>query len=115
MIGASARGRQEAGMLVFFWRTRGPDPRGSMSAVHWVGKCRGGTEPRSGALMRMRGCLEMRSGWCFRVKHVKGISNTLADGISQWERIDGNRHLHESLHVINVALSCKFEKGGSAG
>ena len=37
----------------------------NMSAVHWVNKCRGVREPRSGALMRMLGCLEMRNEWRF--------------------------------------------------
>ena len=32
MIGASARGRQEAEMFVFYLRTRGPDPRGACTA-----------------------------------------------------------------------------------
>ena len=26
------------------------------------------------------------SEWCFRAKHVKGVANTLADGISRWDR-----------------------------
>ena len=56
------------------------------SGVHWVNRCRGGREPRSGAVMRMMGCFEMRSGWCFRAKHVKVVANTLADGISRWDR-----------------------------
>ena len=56
------------------------------SGVYWVNRCRGSREPRSDAVMRMIGCLEMRSGWCFRAKHVKGVANTLADGISRWER-----------------------------
>ena len=33
-----------------------------MSAVQWVSKCRGGREPRSGALMRLLGCLEAADG-----------------------------------------------------
>lgn len=57
----------------------------NMSAVHWVNKCRGAKEPRSGALMRMMGCLEMRNEWRFRAKHIKGLANTLADGISRWK------------------------------
>ena len=57
----------------------------NMSAVHWVNKCRGAREPRSGALMRMLGCLEMRNEWRFRAKHIKGVANTLADGISRWK------------------------------
>ena len=32
MIGASARGRQEAEIFVFYLRTRGPDPRGACTA-----------------------------------------------------------------------------------
>ena len=56
------------------------------SAVSWVNKCRGGLEPRSGALMRLLGVLEMRSKWRFKAKHVKGVNNDLADGISRWER-----------------------------
>ena len=53
----------------------------NMSAVHWVNKCRGARKPRSGALMRMLGCLEMRNEWRFRAKHIKGV----ADGISRWK------------------------------
>ena len=34
--------------------------------------------------MRMLGCLEMGSGWCFRAKHIAGVDNTIADGISRW-------------------------------
>lgn len=57
----------------------------NMSAVHWVNMCRGAREPRSGALMRMMGCLEMRNGWLFRANHPKGLANTLVDGISRWK------------------------------
>ena len=39
--------------------------RDIMSAVRWISKCRGGREPRSRALMRLLGCLELGSGWCF--------------------------------------------------
>lgn len=56
----------------------------NQSACHWVNRARGAKEPRSGALMRMLGCLEMRNGWQFRAKHIKGLANTLADGISRW-------------------------------
>ena len=36
--------------------------------------------------MRMMGCLDMRSGWCFRANHVTGVVNTLAGGISRGDR-----------------------------
>ena len=34
----------------------------NMSTLQWVPKCRGGKEPRSGALLRLLGCLEVGSG-----------------------------------------------------
>lgn len=34
----------------------------SMSATYWVNRCKWGTEPRSGALMSILGCLEMDAG-----------------------------------------------------
>ena len=62
--------------------------RGDKSSdVHWVNRCRGSREPWSGAVMRMVGCLDMRSGWYFRAKHVKGMANTLADGLSRYDVI----------------------------
>ena len=66
----------------------------NMSAVQWVSKCRGGKEPRSGALRRLLGCLEVGSAWCFDALHAAGVENTIADGISRWEpeAIDGNLH-----------------------
>ena len=58
----------------------------NMSAVHCVNRRRGGRKPRASALMRMLGCLEIRSGWCFRAKHVRGAASFLADGASRWDR-----------------------------
>lgn len=66
------------------------------SAVSWVNKCRGGKEPRSGALMRILGCLEMGSKWRFDSLHVKGSDNTIADGISRWEYDSINHRLCSS-------------------
>ena len=66
----------------------------NMSAVHWVNKCRGIREPRSGALMRMLGCLEVRNEWQFRAKQIKGGANTLADGISRWKHDEIALKLH---------------------
>ena len=56
------------------------------AAVQWVRRCRGGKEPRSGALMPLIGVLELSSGWHFDAKHVRGIFNVAADGISRWDR-----------------------------
>ena len=59
---------------------------GNKAAVHWVRQCRGGLEPRSGALMRLLGVLELSSGWRFEATHVRSIHDAAADGISRWDR-----------------------------
>ena len=46
---------------------------GNEAAVEWVRRCLGGMEPRSGALMRLLGALELSSGWHFDAKHVRGV------------------------------------------
>ena len=56
------------------------------AAVHWVRRCRGGLEPRFGALMRLLGVLEVSSGWHFEATRLRGIHSTAADGISRGHR-----------------------------
>ena len=51
------------------------------AAVQWVRRCRGSKEPRSGALMRFLGVLEIYSGWNLYALHVPGVLNDIADGI----------------------------------
>lgn len=63
------------------------------ASVAWIQRCRGGNEPRSGALMRMLGALEVSSGWFFRASHVSGVLNSLADGISRWNPADVHANL----------------------
>ena len=60
------------------------------SAVGWVKKCRGGKKDnaRVGALMRWLGVLESKGDWCFQAKHVPGVENTLADGLTRWREAD---------------------------
>ena len=43
----------------------------------------------------------MCNEWYFRAKHVKGVANTIADGISRWEFDNVNRHLREYRPDIN--------------
>ena len=64
------------------------------AAVKWVRRCRGGNEPRSGALMHLLGPLKLLSGWRFDAKHVRGVFNIAADGISRWDRDLDTRNLH---------------------
>ena len=56
-------------------------------AVGWVRKCRGGKKDKArvGALMRWLGVLESKGEWCFQAKHVPGVENTLADGLTRWK------------------------------
>ena len=36
--------------------------------------------------MRMLGSLELAGGWNHSAKHIAGVQNILADGISRWPR-----------------------------
>ena len=82
----------------------------NMPAVHWVNHCRGGIESRSGPLMRILGCLEMGSGRCFQVKHVKGAANTLANGISRWNRSS----IKSVLHIFRPDVNWQEQNLGQA-
>ena len=68
--------------------------RDNEAAVEWVRRCRGGKEPRSGALMRLLEALELSSSWYFDAKHVRGVFNVTAGGISRWGRDLLLRNLH---------------------
>ena len=56
----------------------------NMSAVSWVNRCGGSRDRRAGILMRLLGRMEITSGWCHVAKHIPGVDNRLADGISRW-------------------------------
>ena len=58
------------------------------ASVAWIKRCRGAKEPRSGALMRLLGVIEVSSTWHFDAEHVPGVFNSVADGISRWEPDD---------------------------
>ena len=55
------------------------------AAVKWVRRCRGGKEPRSGAVMRCCGVFEMSGGRNFDALDVPGVLNVMADGMSRWK------------------------------
>lgn len=87
------------GMVVTAWvmqelvgdrpETRG-DPilmRGdNVAAFTWSNRCGGARDMRACLMMRMLGCLEISGGWGYNAKHIPGIQNTLAEGISRWPR-----------------------------
>ena len=61
--------------------------RGDRSpAVQWVKNCKEGKgEVTSGGMMTILEVLEKIGGWCFQAKHVSGVENELADGITRWK------------------------------
>jgi len=62
--------------------------RDNEASVAWIQRCRGGKEPRSGAIMRMLEVVEVSSGWLFQSSHVPGVLNSTADGTSRWHPHD---------------------------
>ena len=58
----------------------------NMAAVSWVSRSGGATDKRACLLMRMLGRLELAGGWNHTIKHIPGVQNSLADGVSRWPR-----------------------------
>ncbi|CAN0216390.1 unnamed protein product, partial [Laminaria digitata] len=58
------------------------------ASVAWIQRRRGAKEPRSNALMRLLGILEVSSDWNFQASHVPGVLNSTADAIFRWNRAD---------------------------
>lgn len=56
--------------------------------AHWARRCRGGKEPRSRALMRLLGAIELVDGWYFGFLRIVGVLNDVADGISRWNSVE---------------------------
>ena len=58
---------------------------GNVSAVSWLNRCGGARDKRAALVMRIMGRLEITSGWSHKAKHIPGVLNVLADGISRWQ------------------------------
>ena len=60
----------------------------NVATVAWVHYC-GGAKDRGACLfMRTLGRLEIKGGWSHAAKHIPGVQNTLANGISRWPRAE---------------------------
>ena len=59
--------------------------RDNVSAVSWLNRCGGARDKRAALVMRIMGRLEITSGWSHKAKHIPGVLNVLADGISRWQ------------------------------
>ena len=54
----------------------------NVAAVTWVNRGGGARDKIACLLMTMLGRLEITGGWSHDAKHIPGVQNTLADGIS---------------------------------
>ena len=57
----------------------------NVSAVSWLNRCRGASDKRAALVMRNMGGLEITRGWSHKAKHIPGVLNVSADGISRWQ------------------------------
>lgn len=60
----------------------------NVAAVTWSNRCGGARDKRACLMMRMLGRLEITGGWRYDAKHIPGVKNTIADGISRWPRAE---------------------------
>ena len=57
----------------------------NVSQVSWLNRCGGVRDKRAALVMRIMGRVEITSGWSHKAKHIPGVLNVLADGISRWQ------------------------------
>ena len=69
-------------------RGRGPDMDDNMAAVSSISRCGGGRDERACLVMRLLGRFEPRWRWNSTARHIPGMLNALADGISRWLRLE---------------------------
>ena len=60
--------------------------RGDNTAESWISPCAGAKDKRACLLMKIHGRLEIKRGWNHTAKHIPGVRNTPADGISRGPR-----------------------------
>ena len=58
----------------------------NVAAVSWINRCGGSRNRRAALAMRLLGTLEITSGWSHDAKHIPGVQNVVADGISRWSK-----------------------------
>ena len=60
----------------------------NFAAVTGANQCGGARDKRGGLMMKMFGLLAIQGSWRYDAKHVQGVQNTLADGISCWPQAE---------------------------
>ena len=58
----------------------------NVTVVSWVNRCGGSCDKRASLAMRLLSRLEITSGWSHAPKHIPGVKNVIADGISTWPK-----------------------------
>ena len=56
--------------------------------------------------MRMLGRMELESGWCQVAKHIPGVENRLADGISRWPK----EEIHHNVNRLTQEQGWKRQE-----
>ena len=67
----------------------------SVAVVSWVSRCGGARDTRAVLLMRKLGRLEIEGRWSHIAKHISGVNNTLADGMSRGGRAEQGSKVRE--------------------
>ena len=86
---------------------------GQITCPRYTGcqKCPGGKKARSGAQMRLLGCLEVGRGWCFDALHVPGVDTSIADGILRWKE----EVIVDNLYASRPDVAWRRQVSGSTG
>ena len=85
----------------------------NFAAVTWVNRCGRARDKRASLMMRMLDRLEIQEGWRYDAKHIPGVQNTLADGISRWPRselADGVTQLTNTDDWYEQAIRARGER-----
>ena len=85
----------------------------NVAAVTWVNRCGGAMDKRVCLLMSMLGRLEIKGGWSHDAKHIPGVQNTLADGISRWARTEMVENIRELTNSDDWVQQSIGPRGGN--
>ena len=85
--------------------------RGDIAAASWINRYGGSRNRRAALAMRLLGRLEITSGWSHDAKHIPGVQNVVADGISKWP----NKKIARNLQTLTQGEWREQSIGKSGG
>ena len=83
----------------------------NVAAVSWINRCGGSRNRRAALAMRLLGRQEITSGWSHDAKHIPGVQNVVADGISKWP----NKKIARNLQTLTQGEWREQSIGKSGG